>query len=317
VKKFKFVSLLVLSLVVLFASPQWIQAEQDVVEVYQKESRGLNFGIKLFGNAGFLIGQNDVNETHKGWNALVNDTNDPAVTQKSGELLPLNFGPFFGGELILSFIPHFTIGLGVGYIQFTRESTVTMIDSWGTMEFTRTPKVNAIPITLSLYYDIPFGKMFTVVASAGVGYYLGKFQNNIHETFDGDGVMVSFESDSNTFGFHAGLDLELNINRTMAFVFGISGRFAKMKDLMGTFSVDWEDEDYETYERTDQTLWYVEEDYSFGPDDPLEGKWYAGLAYDEEKPEWSFYRNVRKAEISLSSIALQIGILIRLSELFR
>jgi len=317
-KKFKFVSLLALGLVAFLSIPQWTYAQQEEVEAYfEKESYGFNFGIKLFGNLGHLIGKNDVNEAHKGWNDLVNDTTDLAETQKSGELLPLNFGPFFGGELTLSFIPRFTIGLGIGYIQFTRESTVILTENDYTMEFTRNPNVRAIPITLSLYYSIPFGKMFTVVASAGMGYYLGKFQNNIHETFDDEGIMVSFKSDSNTFGFHGGLDLELNINRTMALVFGISGRLAKLKDLMGTFSVDWEDADYDTYERLDQTLWYVEEDYSYGPDDPLAGKWYAGLAYEKEKPEWSFYRNVRKAEISLSSVALQIGFLIRLSQLFK
>jgi hypothetical protein len=81
--------------------------------------------------------------------------------------------------------------------------------------------------------------------------------------------------------------------------------------------VDWDDPEYDTFEVPDQTLWYVEEDYSWGDDDPLAGKWYANLVTDDEKPEWSFYRNVRKAKISLSSIALQIGILIRLSQLFK
>jgi len=229
----------------------------------------------------------------------------------------LGFGPFVGSEFTLSFIPHFTIGLGAGYIQFTKESTVTITDSWSTMEFTRKPNITAIPITLSLYYDIPFGKMFKAVIGAGVGYYLGKFQRYVYETFDGDGVTILFESNSNTLGFHGGLDLELNIGRTMALVFGISGRCAKLTDLIGTFSVDWEDPAYDTWTVEDQTLWYVEEDYSWGEDDPLAGKWYAGLVTDDEKPEWSFYRNVRKAKISLSSISLQIGILIRLSQLFK
>lgn len=316
-KKFKLVSLLVLGLVAFLSIPQWAQANQESQNISKKETSGLNFGIKLFGNLGHLVGKHDVNEAHKGWNNLVNDTLVPLETQKSGELLPLNFGPFFGGELTLSFIPRFTFGLGIGYIKFTRDSTVTITEYETTMEFTRKPSVRAIPITLSLYYSIPIGKKFNAVIGAGAGYYLGEFRNNIHETFNDEGIAVLFEADSNSIGFHGSLDLELNINRTMALVFGVSGRCAKLKNLMGTFSVDWEDAEYETYVVHDQTLWYVEEDYSYGDDDPLAGKWYAGLAHDDEKPDYSFYRNVRKAEISLSSISLQIGFLIRLSQLFK
>jgi len=316
-RKFKLVTLVVLSLVVFFSIPQWGQTEQERVDIYKKEANGFNFGIKLFGNMSHLIGKHDVNEAHKGWNNLVNDSAEAWGESVDGQLKTLGFGPFFGGELTLSFIPHFTIGLGVGYIQFTKESTVTITDPWSTMEFTRKPKITAIPLTLSLYYNIPLGKTLNAVVGAGVGYYLGKFQNNIHERFDDEGIAILFEADSNSIGFHGGLDLELNISRTMALVFGVSGRCVKLKDLMGTFSVDWEDAPYDTYVVPDQTLWYVEEDYSWGEDDPLAGKWYAGLATNDEKPEWSFYRNVRKAKISMSSIALQIGILIRLSQLFK
>ncbi len=316
-KKFKLVTLLTLSLVAFLSIPQWTQAQQENIDIYyEKETYGFDFGIKLFGNLGHLVGKHDVNEAYKGWNNLVNDSAQFFGYEINGELKPLGFGPFFGGELTLSFIPRFIIGLGVGYIQFTKESSVTIID-YGEMVFTRKPNVTAIPITLSLYYGIPLGKMFKAVVGAGVGYYLGRFQHHINERFDDDSLAILFEADSNSIGFHGGIDLELNISPTMALVFGVSGRCAKLKDLMGTFSVDWDDPEYDTFEVPDQTLWYVEEDYSWGDDDPLAGKWYANLVTDDEKPEWSFYRNVRKAEISLSSIALQIGILIRLSQLFK
>ncbi|MFH1766577.1 MAG: hypothetical protein ABH826_00570, partial [Patescibacteria group bacterium] len=223
-----------------------------------------------------------------------------------------------GGELTLSFIPRFTIGLGVGYLKFTKDSTVTIYEQGDEMKFTRRPLIEAIPITLSLYYSLPLGETFKVVVGAGVGYYLGKFRNEIEETYDGESILIWFEADSNSIGFHGSLNLELNISHTMAFVFGVSGRSAKLKDLIGSFNVAYPSpDDIYDFSRADQTLWYVEEDYSFGDDDPLAGKWYAGLDHDDEKPEWSFYRNVRKAEVSLSSIALQIGFLIRLSQLFK
>ena len=259
-----------------------------------------------------------MNDAMEGWNNFVNDSAELYGFQKNGELEPMTLGQNFGGELTLSFIPRFTIGLGVGYLKFTKDSTATITEYGDVMEFTRRPLVEAIPLTLSLYYSIPLGKALKAVIGAGVGYYIGKFRNEIEETFDGESILIWFQANSNSIGFHGSLDLELNISRTMALVFGVSCRSAKLKDLIGSFNVAYPaPDDVYDFSRADQTLWYVEEDYSYGDDDPLAGKWYAGLDYDDEKPEWSFYRNVRKAEISLSSIALQIGFLIRLSQLFK
>lgn len=310
-KKFKSVSFLALSLVIFLVIPQWARAQQENEEIYfEKNTYGLNFGIKLFGNLAHLIGKSDVNEAIKGWNNLVVDSAQAFGFQKNGELKPLSLGQNFGGELTLSFIPHFTIGLGVGNLKFTKDSMVTITETGTEMKFARRPEVKAIPLTLSLYYSLPLGETFKIVVGAGVGYYLGKFRNEIEETFDDESILLWFEANSNTIGFQGSLDLELNISRSMAFVFGVSGRCAKLKDLVGSFNVAYPEPDNEyDFSRADQTLWYVEEDFEVG--------WYAGLNYDDEKPEWSFYRNVRKAEISLSSIALQIGIVIRLSQLFK
>ena len=89
--------------------------------------------------------------------------------QKNGDLEPLSLGRNFGGELTLRFMPRFTIGLGVGYIKFIKESTVIASDIWDTMEFLRRPQVEAIPITLSFYYSIPVGKSLKAVIGAGFG----------------------------------------------------------------------------------------------------------------------------------------------------
>ena len=238
--------------------------------------------------------------------------------QKTGDIKPLALGQNIGGELTFSFIPRFTVGLGVGYLKFIKESMVTVSEFDSEMKYLKRPDVQAVPITLSLYYSLPFNETFKVVVGAGVGYYIGKFRNENEETFDNETYFIWFEADSNSIGFHGSLDIELNISRTMALVFGVSGRSAKLKDLIGSFNVAYPPDDAQyDFSRPDQKLWYVEEDYSFGDDDPLAGKWYAGLAYAEDKPEWSFYRNVRKAQVSLSSVALQIGILIRLSQLFK
>lgn len=317
-KKTKSFFLLAISLFVFLSFPQWTYANQENLDIAKKESNGFNFSIKLFGNLGHLIGKHDVNEAHKGWNSLVRDLYQLYEGDVNGKLANLGLGPYFGGELIMSFFPRFSVGLGVGYIQFTRDSTVLITDPWSEQENNRKPLVKAIPITLSLYYSIPLGHILKASVGAGVGYYIGTYQYDTHDHFNDNNVSLLYEADSNSIGFHGGLDLELNINRTMALVFGVSGRCAKLKDLTGTWTYthDWLGED-QTVFLYDRTLWYVEEDYSDGPDDPLAGKWYATLLMYEKKPEASFYRNVRKAKVSLSSMALQIGFLIRLNQLFK
>ena len=316
-KKISFVSLMAICLVVFFSIPQWAHADQENQDIYKKEQYGFNFGIKLFGNMGHTIGTHDVNEAHEGWNNLVSDLSALFGENVDGKLEPLSCGPYVGGELMFSFIPRFSVGIGAGFIQFTKESTVLITSEWASQEFTRIPKIRAIPITLSLYYSLPVGKIFNVTASAGVGYYLGKFFYDIYESFDDNDVSLLYEADSNTFGIHGGIDLEFNINRALALVFGVSGRCANLKDLTGNwdYTYDYSGED-QTITLTDRTLWYVEENFDFDPDSPA-GKWYPTLLMYDEEPEASFYRNVRKAKVSLSSMALQIGILIRISQLFK
>jgi len=312
----KYSAIFAVSLLVFLFFPLWTKAEpalQTPVEFQMRNNKtsGLNFGIKLFGGFGHLVGHNDVNKYLDGWNQLLDDAANLSEYNVSGEISPLGYSPFFGGELILSFNPRFSIGLGAGYIQFTKQSTkrLTFEEDW--IEFNMEPKISAIPLTLTLYYGIPVRDFLKVVLGAGAGYYLGQYNGSDTQIFYNEDFTILFESNTNTFGAHGSLNLELNLGRTMALIFGVSGRFAVFKDLIGNQSFNyvnsWGDE-FETY--SDLTLWYIEEEI-------FEGQYYASFIADDESPEGSWYRVARKAEISLSSIALQIGILIRLSQLFK
>ncbi len=322
----KYSSIFAMCLLILLFLPQWTKAEiEETVKIKDKpasktpvefqmrnnETSGLNFDIKLFGGLGHLVGQNDVNKNLDGWNQLFDDLSNLMGANVSGEISPLGFGPFFGGELILSFNPRFSIGLGAGYLRLTKQSTKTLAAEGEEIDIIMEPKISAVPLTLSLYYDIPLGELFKVVIGAGAGYYIGQYNSSIIESYEDMDITILFDSSKNTIGAHGSLNIELNISRTMALIFGVSGRLAVLKDLMGTESFSYDDPwDSEPETHPDHTLWYVEEEM-------FNDKYYASLFADDEKPEGSWYRNVRKAEISLSSIALQIGILIKLGQLFK
>ncbi len=302
-------------LLVFLFFPQGIKAEpykqtpgED--QMSQFENSGLNVGIKLFGGLGQPVGQNDVDKHLNGWNQLLDDVANTFGYNVNGKILPLEYGPIFGGELIFGVNPRVSIGLGAGYFLFSKQGTKTLNAGGELVNIDMKPTISAVPLTLSLYYGLPLGNFLKVVAGVGAGYYLGQYKSSNFQGFVDEEITLLFESKKNTIGAHGSLNLEFNIGRAMALVFGISGRYAVLKDLIGTEILKYVNPSYtesETY--PDLTLWYLEEEF--------DGRYYASLVPSGLKPEESYYRNVRKAEISLSSMALQIGILIRLSQLFK
>ncbi len=308
--------LFAVGLLVFLFFPQWTKAEPNgripvENQMDAMEMSGLNVAFKLFGGFARPVGQNDVNKYLNGWNELLNMAGSFYQYNVSGEISPLGYSPFFKGELLFSFNPHFSIGLGAGYLQFSKQSLKTLSEEGYIDEFNLKPTISAIPLTLSLYYGLPIGDFLKIVVGVGAGYYFGHFKNSTTEASGGEEVTILFEANKNTFGAQGSLNIELNIGRTLALVFGISGRYAVLKDLLGTATFSYTTPDFsgsDTY--SELTLWYLE-------DELFEGYYYASLFPSDEKPEESYYRNVRKAEIPLSSMALQIGILIRLSQLFQ
>ncbi|MCJ7579992.1 MAG: hypothetical protein MUP98_05590 [Candidatus Aminicenantes bacterium] len=308
--KNKYLALLFLCFLVFLLLPQGTTASpllqtQDEFQMRNNETSAQIFSIKLFGGLGKLVGQNDVNENLNGWNQLLNDSANMAGFGISGEISPLGYSPSFGGELIFNFNPRFSIGLGAEYLRFTKQSTKILTLEGESIDFSIDPSISAIPITLSFYYGIPLGNFLNVVVGVGGGYYLGQYKNSTLQIIADEQVMLSFRSNKNTIGAHGSLTFEFNIGRSLALIFGVSGRMAKLKNLMGTETFTYTTPSYtDSEDYPDLTLWYVE-------DEIFEGRYYSSLIADNVKPETSYYRNVREAEISLSSMTLQIGILIR------
>lgn len=310
----KYSTIFAVCLLIFLFFPQWTKAEPtlqtpDKFQMRNNETSAQFFSIKLFGGLGQVVGQNDVNKNLDGWNQLLNDSATLSGFGISGEISPLGFSPSFGGELVFNLHPRLSIGLGAGYLRFTKESTKILTFEEDSIDFSVEPRISAIPITLSLYYGIPLGNFLNVVVGVGAGYYLGQYENSLHQIIGDEQVTLSFKSSKNTIGAHGSLNFEFNIRRSMALIFGVSGRFAKLKDLMGTETFTYTTPSYtDSEEFAELTLWYIEDEIF------NDARYYSSLIANDEKPEASYYRNVRKAEISLSSIALQIGILIRFGQ---
>ncbi|MBD3414888.1 MAG: hypothetical protein GF421_10715 [Candidatus Aminicenantes bacterium] len=287
-------------------------AEEIELQLTQGQSNPcsqMSFGLRLMGGASLLM-QNDLNDHIQGLNDNYDDLSSsvPSLIVDS-EYEPIKMGLDFSGEILINFMPHFSIGIGAGYISAGKESSIEIsyTSMIGSQEFTMSPQISAIPITLSLYYGIPVGNGMEVVLNGGAGYYLGTINYEMAQISTSMGTYEYTEdwnAQSNALGFHGGLNLEFGFSSNMAFVVGARGRLVKFTDLSG--DLEWEYSDSwgwsDSGTEKDQTLW-------FGQFESLyTGIEYPRLAISDTKPAGFWWSDVRKAEINLSGIVFQAGI---------
>ncbi|MFO7979677.1 MAG: hypothetical protein R6V00_02450 [Candidatus Aminicenantes bacterium] len=291
--------------------PNTASADETELQITQGQTNQTNkieFGLRIMGG-GFLLMQNDINDHIQGMNDSINDFAGliPDVSVDS-EFKQVNMGMDFSGELLIHFMPQFSIGIGAGYISAGKESTAELSDNTGEyQDMTLDPRVSAIPITLSFYYGIPVGSMIDVVLNAGAGYYLGTINYDMILEYGDPGSSFeeidTWSAQSNTLGFLGGIDFEFGFSSNMVFVLGARGRYVKFTDLTGDleweYSSSWGASGSGTDK--DQTLW-------FGNQEMFTGKEYPQLTLSDSKPTGSNWSDVRKAEISLSGIIFQAGI---------
>jgi hypothetical protein len=270
----------------------------------QANQNGIKFGFRLTGGASLLM-HNDFNDFLQTYNDLIDDT--PYVSADS-EFEMIKMGTDFGGEILISFVPHFSVGIGAGYLSAGKETAVEL-DIYGTYteDLSYHPKFSAIPITLSFYYGIPVGSFMEVVLNAGFGYYIGtvNFDFYYKEALGTDWAEETdtWSAKSNALGFHGGIDLEFGIAPNLALVVGAKGRYAKITDLTG--DMEWDFDTSVGYSSSgteeDLTLWYFYEEMTAGKEYPL-------VELSEDKPTGSYLSDVRKGEVNLSGIVFQAGI---------
>ena len=274
----------------------------------QASQSNITFGFRLTGGV-FPLMRNDINDHLQGITDIFEYYSyyNPYYTLNS-EFEMIKTGMDFSGEILISFMPNLSIGVGAGYLVAGKDTTMEVMDTIYSIENKHTyhPKFSVIPITLSLYYGIPVGNSMKVVLNAGLGYYLGTV--NYDYSYEGNTDLYLDESTdtwsakSNALGLHGGIDLEFGIARNLAFIVGAKGRYVKLTDLSGTGDYDYIRSDGYRYSYTgeDATLWYG--NYQEG------SEFYPQVIYSQNKPSSSSWFDVRKAEVNLSGIVFQAGI---------
>jgi hypothetical protein len=113
------------------------------------------------------------------------------------------------------------IGLGIGYLQARKESPIEIADNEDYAEpthfYTRImrPRVEAVPLTLGVLYDLWTGGRFNLEVNSGIGLYLGKvgLSESWTEKSNYLSNQTSWERTSQAIGFHVGLGIEISLSQ--------------------------------------------------------------------------------------------------------
>ncbi len=155
-------------------------------------------------------------------------------TQTGGKYRPLHLGYEFGGDFIVQFNPFIGIGIGTGYIQSSRTSSMILSLSSQKESFIADSRLSSVPIRLSLFLSLPVSRKINLTANAGTGYYISQYysQWQIRDK-NGDWDLDRINAYHDAFGFQGGLGLEYKTARNIDFFIEAQARYAKLTDFLG------------------------------------------------------------------------------------
>jgi hypothetical protein len=288
-----------LLLLCFLVPPGLAKVKQDGQNIRGIRLSAHGLSLKLYGGVSEIAG----GDLNKGLEGLIDVLNVPHGIAVTGKYNPVHFGPDFGAEIIFNLTSRLGLGLGIGYLQARKESSIEIAESENYMEpthfYTRIlrPRVEAIPLTLGLLYDIWTGGRFNLEASSGIGLYLGKA--GLGDTWTEKGSSLSsqttWEGTSQAIGFHIGLGMELYLSQRTSFLVDVLGRYGRLRNIKGDLI-----ENGATIK--DAVLWFCEQ-----------GAYPLIIIDDSPPPAWR-YSSIRKGEVNLSGVSVRVGVKIRFGQ---
>jgi opacity protein-like surface antigen len=259
------------------------------------------FSLKLQGGWGTVSG-GDLSAGLRGQNDYLVQT-----FQATSAFLVPRTGLYLSGEFLVFPWKHFGFGFGGGYLQTTKSSSVSY--SYGDLQVQETikPRISAIPVTLSLHYNVSLSPRFHVDLSGGAGLYLATLDwdyRNAYAVGDIDGTEhYTFRASKSAVGLQGGLGLEYSVTSTLAIVLGVSGRAVSIGPFdQGAWTDQWTGtEPPPDGSGTDHTFWYYDWNSA--------GRTFPQIAFQADPPTGDpSIANVRTASVKLDGMAVTIGL---------
>jgi opacity protein-like surface antigen len=265
-----------------------------LLAVLGASAQGAKLSLKFSGGGTYLLG-GDYNQAMDGWRNYEKTVVGASETFVDN-LKKIGLGFRIGAELIYEFNPSLALGLEVGYLGASVESSFSR--TWHNYKLTLTPSLSAVPTLLNVHYFMPLGEKLKLHAVAGAGAFLSRLEygyaiEDINYPYSGTWKPAS----KTVFGGQIGIGLEYALSASLALTFDVIGRYAEIPGFTGPWSGI-----YDGVEKSGTaTLYYYDYDGTY----PMIGLY-------ETPPSGVHLQNVRDAKFSLSGVSALIGIRIGL-----
>jgi len=279
-----------------------ISKEMDFWEVEPEFFRGIGLSVKLSGGLSYF-GSGDIDRGTSGFFDSAANSLSAAGYLLDKRKNPFHTGIEASGDIIYSISSRIGIGLGVDYIYATVNNLLIVMGKELPTEeqISSSPKINAVPIRLGLFFKFPLHRLFSISLCGGPSLYLTEYSYALNTLWE-DMTSISQEAKAKSFGFHGGIGVEVNLNRRAVFFIEGLGRYAKISNFEGeekTIEFVFEEKYVGNYIATKEKgkLYYMEDGQ------------YPYLAICKEEP--SGFKNMRKATFDLSGVSLRAGLIIK------
>jgi hypothetical protein len=260
-----------------------------------------SFALKIGGGFGIING-GDLTTGIQGVSDYLAQT-----FQSTGAFTPPKSGVHFAAELVWYPWKHIGLGVGGGYFQTTKESSVSYGFSALTVQETIKPKVTVMPLTLNLHWNIFLLSWLHVDIFGGPGLYSTKLDwryTNSYKMAPYDGSEAyTFSASKSALGWQGGLGLEFLISSRLAVVLSAQARAASIGPFTkGTWSDAWSGAlSQSSGSGSDHTFWAY--DYATA------AAAFSQISFQGDTPKGDpAIANVRTAKIDLKGIAATAGI---------
>ncbi len=192
--------------------------------------------LRLYG--GFTRAEaGDINEGLDGYFEVLELYSALGLGTTTGAFRPLHDGRNFGADLVFQITPHVGIGIGAGYLRFSKSSSMTFTHGSGSVELSAAPVLSAVPIRLGLFLTFPLGRRLNLTINGGAEAYAAlKLDAAQRINAFGDLAETSLSASRsapsfNNLGFEGSLGFEFLVSRKVGFFIEAAGRYARLKNF--------------------------------------------------------------------------------------
>jgi opacity protein-like surface antigen len=207
-----------------------------------------------------------------------------------------NFSKYFA-ELIWGVSRRFGLGLGIGSLTKSEKSTIELEPYSflvGNFDF----KLSSTALTLSAYYLYPLTAKVAVILKGGPGYFWGRGRYIMSVLGSGEDQTFNGDIRDRAPGFQGSLGLEFKISNHISLFAEGSGRLVKLSNWQGDQTVA----DHGISRTiTSAPVWHMTEQYSGL------GVFFNSIYFGPE-PHGPSVKDVRRFEVDLSGLAIQLGV---------